>query len=129
MQSTADEAVIRSFKEAAQIDRAMRRAIESQVENKLLALYARASEPDALSAAVKAALRRHTGDLTSQQREQRVLPNVGEGNVDWRLWLGIYRRCLDDLVPQFGNPGHIFLEKSMAEMLVDGDSHPRGCDC
>jgi hypothetical protein len=127
-QMTADGAVIRSFEEDARIDHAIKRTIGSLVEGKLLRLYGHIPEQDTVSTAVKEAVRRHTGAVASQQRDQRVLLDQEARNVDWRLWLDVYRHCLDDLVSQFGNPGHIFVEKVTAEMRVDDDSSWRRCD-
>ena len=117
VQKRADGHIIRSFKEAARVDAAMQGKIESLVEDKLLRLYAHTQDRGGLSNAVKDSMRRHTGAISPQQREQRVMLREGVGDVDWDLWLGIFRRCLDECASQFGLPGHIFLEKATSEML------------
>ena len=122
VQMRADGAIIRSFKEAARVEQAMQGRIESLVEDKLLRLYAHTQDQARLSIAVKESLRRHTGALSAQQREQRVVSGEGVGDVDWGLWLGVFRRCLDECASQFGPPGHIFLEKATSEMRRDDTS-------
>ena len=127
VQMRADGAIIQLFKEAARIEQAMQGRIESLVEDKLLGLYARTQDQAGLSTAVKESLRRHTAAMSAQQREQRVVWGEGVDDVDWDLWLGVYRRCLDECVSQFGFPGHIFLEKATSEMRRDDTSIWQEC--
>jgi hypothetical protein len=122
VQMRADTDVIRSFEVAARLEQAMQGRIESLVEDKLLRLYAHTQDQARLSIAVKDSLRRHTEALSSQQREQRAVSGEVVGDVDWDLWLGVFRRCLDECASQFGLPGHIFLEKATSEMRRDDTS-------
>jgi hypothetical protein len=60
--------------------------------------------------------------MLAQQRNQHVVPSEGIDDVDWALWLGVFRCCLDECVSQFGTPGHIFLEKAKTEIRRDDTS-------
>ena len=122
VQMKADQFIIRSFKEAARLEQAMHGKIEHLVKDKLFRLYAHTTNKGVLCIAVEDSLRRHTAALTVDQRGQRLSPDGGVNVVDWDLWLGVFRRCLDECVPQFGLPGHIFLEKATTEMRRHNDS-------
>jgi transcriptional regulator NrdR family protein len=109
-----DKHVRESIIRAAEVHGENERDVATQIRKRLRRLYPDTLEP-AFSHVLEIVFDRHTRGLTSSQCRHFVLSGRREGDIDWELWLDIYRKCLDDLVSEFGLPGHIFLDNHVAE--------------
>ena len=59
---------------------------------------------------------RHTSGLTPTAISSNLCSGMGgKETLIGGLWLRVFHECLDDLVSEFGLPGHIFLDKHVAE--------------
>ncbi len=111
VEMTADDFIIEMLKNAGNIIGG-NTPLKEIVIHRLCGRYGRKANDSGFKDEIEQIVNSHLNSLPKAKSEQCYSVEDESNVVEWDVWLAFYRKCLDEVVSWYGNPGDGFIDNT-----------------